>query len=694
MISSRNDFTLPVTFRIRDGRRISFAAGAIFLLAWIVYGNSFDGVFQFDDTGNIVGNPNIEMKSFGWSEIQKTFYGIPGVHRGITRPVAYFSFALNHYFGALDVFGYHLVNFIVHVTTGFFFFLWIRRVLRLPVLSGRYADASYSIALFAAAFWVIHPIQVTAVTYIVQRMASMAAMFYVMAFYFYLRGRTSHGTPARIGWFAGCAMASVLAFATKENTLVLPVALFIFDLLLIQGIRKQTGISALKWVVFPMTAAALIGLSYQGPADFFSGYRFRSFTPLERLLTEHRILWQYIWWMVYPTSDKLSLFHDIELSTSLMEPWTTLPAVLSVYGAIGLAMFMSRKRPLISFLIAFFFVNHAVESTIVPLELIFEHRNYLPSMAVTAILAISIVYFLHCFRGSKMVQALTALAGVMILTANGHTTFYRNHLFKSEEALLVDNLTKTPFLSAVYNNLGTCFSERGRHAQATEAYRMAVDLETSPAKTMDRRKYYGNLAMNYVVRGEFEKAIVTVEKGSSESPTGPDKKLLWGLALAYGETGQTQRAIACIEKARQRDPSDRDIILTHALLLLRTGEINRSRDEAINLLEKYPAWTDGLGLLAEISMLENNKQIAIHLWSQVQKREPARIEAIVALCELYWGTGDREKAWQQMRMLWVSSPGRRPSETVQDIIRYPLGIHRPEWDRLQPIFKTILDEAM
>ena len=105
------------------------------------------------------------------------------------RPVSYFTFAMNYYFDGLDVFGYHVVNFFIHYIASVFLFLFIYNTLKLPVLEGRYERHAYSIALLATLFWAINPVQVMAVTYIVQRMASMAAMFYIMAMYFYLKGR-------------------------------------------------------------------------------------------------------------------------------------------------------------------------------------------------------------------------------------------------------------------------------------------------------------------------------------------------------------------------------------------------------------------------------------------------------------------------------------------------------------------------
>ena len=117
------------------------------------------------------------------------------------RPLSYLTFALNYHIGGGNVFGFHVVNFAIHYLASIFLFLIIYNTLRLPLLNDRYEKNAYAIALLSVFFWATHPIQVTAVTLIVQRMASMAGMFYIMGMYFYLKGRTTSSTKKRIGLF-------------------------------------------------------------------------------------------------------------------------------------------------------------------------------------------------------------------------------------------------------------------------------------------------------------------------------------------------------------------------------------------------------------------------------------------------------------------------------------------------------------
>jgi len=161
--------------------RLLFAGVSFLILLVAVYGNSLDCSWQFDDFQNIVENQRIQVKEWTWNAI---FGIIQEQHaRTMFRPLAYLSFAVNHTIGGLDPFNYHVTNLLIHYLTTLFLFAFIHRTLNLPLMSGRYAEKSYLIALLATVFWAIHPVHVSAVTYVVQRMASMATFFYILAHY-------------------------------------------------------------------------------------------------------------------------------------------------------------------------------------------------------------------------------------------------------------------------------------------------------------------------------------------------------------------------------------------------------------------------------------------------------------------------------------------------------------------------------
>ncbi|PKN96691.1 MAG: hypothetical protein CVU43_19420, partial [Chloroflexi bacterium HGW-Chloroflexi-5] len=507
MINKDNGFDLNIQWHCPERRKYSFAFITFFLFLIVIYANSFQGVFQFDDIPNIVENKNIFLKTLDWSDISKSFYGIEGDR--IDRPFSYFSFALNYYINGLNVTGYHIVNFIIHYLTSVFLFLFIYRTLNLPKLQERYGPISYSISLLAVLLWATSPVQVTAVTYIVQRMASMVGLFYIMAMYFYLKGRTSNLYSNRLIYFFLCTFLSVLAMGTKENAVMIPVSIWMYDLLMIQGVTRNNLINNLKIFAPMILIAAGIGLWYLDISSILSGaaFSYRPFTLTERLLTEPRIIIFYITLLFYPISSRLTLLHDVELSKSLLTPWSTLPAIALIAMLLILAGFLSRKRPLIAFCIFFYFLNHTLEGSFIPLELIYEHRNYIPSMFFFIPVAIIILHVIDYFSYKKAIQFLLVAVFTFLLAAQGHTVFVRNTLFTDPLLLWSDTINKSPNLSRPHGWLGSYLASQGNWLAAMDQFSLALALENYINFATEPRNYHMNLARGYLNLGQEDRVI-------------------------------------------------------------------------------------------------------------------------------------------------------------------------------------------
>ena len=237
----------------------------IFVLLLVIYANSFQGTWIFDDHPNILENDHVHVERLDFNRLENSIYNLNG---GVNRPLAFLSFGLNYYFGQTDPFGYHLVNFAVHFLTACFLFLLIVKTLHLPLLREAYSRHAYSIALVAAVFWAVNPLQVTAVTYIVQRMASMAGLFYIMGLYFYVLGRISEDLRKRIFFFAAVVFSALLGVATKQNAAMLPVSIFLYDLFLIQGISRSAIRKNLAAAAVPVGFLLVVGAIY---TDFKPG---------------------------------------------------------------------------------------------------------------------------------------------------------------------------------------------------------------------------------------------------------------------------------------------------------------------------------------------------------------------------------------------------------------------------------------
>jgi len=693
MISKANDFDLNIRWRFPGGREYAFAFIALFAFLIVIYANSFQGAWQFDDQSNIVENKNIFLKTLDWSDIQKSFYGIQG--KKIDRPLAYFSFALNYYFHGLDVFGYHVVNFIIHYLSSIFLFLFIFNTLKLPTIRERYGPASYSIALLAAVFWATSPMQVSAVTYIVQRMASMSGLFYIMAMYFYLKGRTDDRLGKQILFWGLCALFALSSIGTKENAVMLPVSIWLYDLLLIQGATRENIVKNLKIVAPVILVALAIGLWYVDISSILSGdaYKHRPFTLMERLLTQPRVIIFYITLLLYPLSSRLTLIHDIELSKSLLTPWSTLPAIAVIAILLVIAGYISRKRPLISFCIFFFLLNHAIEGSFIPLELIYEHRNYIPSMFFFVPIAIFMLWVIDYFSYKKVVQLTIVAAFTFLLFAQGHTVLVRNALFVHPHLLWTDNVEKTPTLSRPYNNLGVAYWNRGVYDKAYELYSKAGSLDRH-TNLSNRGVNLHNLGMYHLlVTGEYDKALSFFQSAIEFYPG------YWpayqAVAECYIRKGDMAEAGNRLVEALSSWPEIADLRHTLGFVLLKVGQYDHAMKEARRALSLNPDLSNALCVLAEASRRKGNDRLAIIYWQQYIETNPNDLEANLALVELYARQNKKDDLSRTIVKLMSLKGSKSWHALLDQLLRdTKIAAYTPDLEEMISIIKVNLDDQL
>ena len=560
-VGKKYNFDLGLKVEASSPGHYLFAFVCLLVILGAIYSNSFSVGWLFDDNNNVIFNKNIEMASLNWDEVTRTFYGRDATQTHISRPLSYLTFGLNYLVAGHEVFGYHLVNFIIHYLAGVFLFLFLYNTLRLPVLQDRYRDSAYSIALLAVFFWATHPIQVAAVTYIVQRMAILAALFSIMAMYFYLKARVATARKSKIVFFLFCSFSVILAFACKENGAMLPVSLWLFDLFLVQGVASASVKKSLKMIALPLVVLGVLAILYGQTGSLLGGYENRPFTLGERLLTQPRVLLMYVSLLLYPLESRLTMFHDVEISTGLFTPWSTLPAAITVTGFIIVGLMLSRRRPLIGYCILFFFLNHLVEGSIISLELIYEHRNYLPSMLFFILPSLLMITVIDYFSYRKSIQFLMAFIFAFLLAAQSHTTFARNRIFSNEYLFWQDNIAKAPGLSRLHNNLGVYLWNRGYDLLSYEQFSLAIWLNNGDTLKMPAI-YHENIAFFYLKKGKYELALKHLLE-SSRIQVSPTLRTLYGLALALNYKGNHDKALFFVEQAIAAAPDREEL---HELL--------------------------------------------------------------------------------------------------------------------------------
>ncbi|NNF98296.1 MAG: hypothetical protein HKM93_02870 [Desulfobacteraceae bacterium] len=454
-------------------------------LIFLSYSNTFQSSWHLDDYINIVERSELHLNTLSLESIKKTFFQKKTTHDRLYRPIPCLSFGLNWYTSQQAVLSYHLVNISIHLLTAFTLFSVIRLLFKTPNLYLKYRSFGYSIALLSSVIWAIHPIQTQAITYIVQRMASMAALFYAVGLFFYLKGKFATVFNKKILFYTCCLLSYMLAIGSKENAIVFPLSLLLVDFVFF---RDENLISKklLYFLIFVLLTISFITIIYfygvrrTDPITFLTKlYQIRPFSFFERMLTEPRVLIFYLSQIFYPVGSRLSIAHDFELSTSFLSPWTTLISIIIVFSLILFGVLGKKTYPILSFSILFYFLNHTIESSILPLELIFEHRNYLPSFFLFIPISLGLIKLLSRYnRSNKLIMYFLMVFGVVLVFSMGIGTYLRNDVWKDEKSLWNDALMKAPSSARPYIQLAYGhYSKIGDTKKTLELNQKAINLK-------------------------------------------------------------------------------------------------------------------------------------------------------------------------------------------------------------------------
>jgi hypothetical protein len=361
---------LDSIFSDRRFTLIAFSVIAVFVL--IAYSNTFTASFHFDDDAAIAENPSIKRVS--WETINALLR--------TNRPVVNLSLMLNYALGGMNVVGWHIFNTVVHIANSWFVYLLFFWTLTAPGLKQRFGDPAASrMAFFGSLLFAIHPIQTESVTYIISRTELLASFFYLGAFLFFIRG-TRTGS---FGYYVGAFVSSLFAMGSKEWAVTLPAMLLLYDYLFVAGGSARHMAQRWKAHLLLMTPWAVIVYIY---FTFIAGSTSAGFgisgqkgiTPWTYLLTSLNVIWTYIRLLFVPVSQNLD--YDYPVAKTLWE----FPTILSLIGHIAVLatafwLYKKKGQTLIPFGVAWFYISLSPTQSFVPiLDVIFEHRVYLPSI--------------------------------------------------------------------------------------------------------------------------------------------------------------------------------------------------------------------------------------------------------------------------------------------------------------------------
>lgn len=603
-------------------------------ILFLCYCNTFSASWQMDDRPNITKNHRIQMTDITFGQIWKSMNAQPGSGK-FYRPAACLSLALNWYFGKDNVFSYHVVNWLIHLATSWLLFLTITTLFRTPQIYGRYSsDEVVFIAVTATLFWALNPMQTQAVTYIVQRMASLAALFSVLSIYCYLQGRLSKSIQQRQLLFAGSALSYLLAIFSKENSIILPLSLPAFEIFFFYSqLSKEITKKLLYGLLMGLGVSILATIALQPDIldVIHRHYNLRPFTMLERLLTEQRILLFYLTQLFFPHPSRLSIAHDFPLSTSLFAPWETTAAILANALFIILALKSGRKYPFLALAILFFYLNHLVESTIVPLELVFEHRNYLPSFFLFIPIALLFNQILLQMARNKLVVALAVILFSGIFAVEGYATYARNIVWKNEQSLWIDALRKAPNsdrpLAVLALQLGW-----GKGATQNE-YKKALELikrtlTMVKARRLSDAAQLGNAASLYHKLGEYQTSIEYYQQALKILPN--DAMTSFNMAKAYISSGDFTSARNLLSGILDRGNIHADYFHLLGFCELWLGKPKESADVLRQAMSLAPGRPDILLALGRSLSLSGYYDRA--RWFLDMSRQKGGESPIVSLC--------------------------------------------------------------
>lgn len=512
--------------------RIPFAIIFIAFLLIIVYSTSFSADWHMDDRPNILNNKALHLENLMPENIWMTFFSNQGRKEPkLFRPLACFTFSINWYIGQDNPIGYHIVNFGFHFATAVALFFLIIKCLSLLYSRADQSENTniHNIALLAALLWAINPIQVQAVTYIVQRMAVMAAFFYVLSILYYVKARTAESQRRKLLYAMLCVVWFLCSFGSKENAIMLPFSLVVTEWVFLQKGRTDFLKWQITWIVGLGLAVIMTGVIfwYTGgtPMETMKGwYNNRPFSLEERLLTQPRVVLMHLSQIFYPLPERFSISHDIMLFRSLFNPWTTLPAIAVIISMTAGALLLAKRYPLFSFAILFFFLNHLIESTVFPLEIVFEHRNYLPSLFLFLPIAAGLCSLLQKLRhNNRVLHAVMAMAVAITITSVGLSTYSRNEVWATGISLWTDAAQKAPNQVRPLVTLGVRLAWQENPSPsdyefALALFRRALELPEA-ARNTEKVDILGNIASIYFHRGENERAIQTYMEALDHDPT-------------------------------------------------------------------------------------------------------------------------------------------------------------------------------
>lgn len=432
---------------------------------FIIYSNSFLCSFNFDDLLDIVNNKSIK----NLSDFQSIFQYCP------SRFVGFFSFALNYYFNNYNVWGYHIINIIIHIINSMLIFLLSMKCLNYSNQKTSFSDTQkLYLAMLISLLFLTHPLMTQSVTYIVQRLASLATMFYFSSLFFYLKARESKSGQS-VTYFILSLISALSGIFTKEIVFTLPLIIILLEFVLISRLNLKKIIYNYRFIIFFILIISIVtpllfifNLNIFNNTQPQQGHNY-SLSPYSYLLTQFRVIITYIRLFLFPFNQCLD--YDYPISSSFFD-LKTFFSFFFLFILFIFSLFIYKKNNIIAFGIWWFYITLSVESSFIPIpNVIFEHRCYLPAFGFF----ISIISATFYFFPKKYYFFIYSLLIALIISLS-FLTFNRNKVWKDDLTLWSDCVQKYPSKVRALDNLGYAYFNRAYYNNALFYFDKAIKL--------------------------------------------------------------------------------------------------------------------------------------------------------------------------------------------------------------------------
>lgn len=534
-----------------------------------MYANSWYGVLLLDDWPTWATNDALH-------KLWPPRWAVVSENGGLTtdgRPLGAFTLALNWAIHGQAVGGYHIVNLAIHLGAALALFGAVRRTLRLPSLAPRLGAGATAIGFCAALLWVVHPLTTAAVTYIVQRVESLAALLTLLALYGFVRGLDSG--PSR-RWFGLTLLACLLGVATKETFVTVPFLLLLFDRIFAAASWREVWQRRGRWhLAFAGTllllAALMISTGNRGTSIGASSVA----ASLDYAVTQIGGVMGYLSRTFWPAN---LIFDYGRANTPFSE---VIPQAVILAGLLGGTAFVGWRWPRAGFLPLVWFLLLAPTSSFVPVitQALTEHRTYLPSAAVIT----GVVILLFVVLGRRTVVLVALVVGLSIPL--GVTTVRRNEVYRDAIGLWTETITKRPKNARAYFSMAVELQRLGRVPDAIPFYRQAIALDPKSVEG------HHGFAMALVALGDREGAVAEFEQALALEPRYLLSIVNLGQSLLALQ--RSAAALPWLEKAVEMDPKAPEPKLNLASALVQIGQPARAIDVLEGVVRDHPGHVAG-----------------------------------------------------------------------------------------------------